>query len=101
MTGAIKLTEECGVPLIHHGSPSRAARWHPCLHDAAAPLHALRPDATDASWALRLGGAATKIVHVILSRACVLRIRLTDNLATFGHFEPAFPRRECSLVGKR
>ena len=63
--------------------------------DAAAPLHALRPDATDASWALRWVGSH-KNVHVILSGMSAEE-QLTDNLATFGHFEPLSPAENAAV----
>ena len=63
--------------------------------DAAAPLHALRPDATDASWALRWVGSH-KNVHVILSGMSA-EDQLTDNLATFGHFEPLSPAENAAV----
>ncbi len=92
-----QLTEECGVPLIIM-EPIKGGTLASLPADAAAPLHALRPDATDASWALRWVGSH-KNVHVILSGMSA-EDQLTDNLATFGHFEPLSPRRECRC-GKR
>ena len=94
-----QLTEECGVPLIimepikggtlaslpaDAAAPLHALR--PDAADAAAPLHALRPDATDASWALRWVGSH-KNVQVILSGMSA-EDQLADNLATFDRFEP-------------
>ena len=67
----------------------------PFADDAAAPLHALRPDATDASWALRWVGSH-KNVHVILSGMSA-EDQLTDNLATFGHFEPLSPAENAAV----
>ena len=63
--------------------------------DAAAPLHALRPDASDASWALRWVGSH-KNVHVILS-GMNAEDQLTDNLATFDHFEPLSPAENAAV----
>ena len=60
-----QLTEECGVPLIIM-EPIKGGTLASLPADAAAPLHALRPDATDASWALRWVGSHNN-VHVILS----------------------------------
>ena len=54
-----QLTEECGVPLIIM-EPIKGGTLASLPADAAAPLHALRPDASDASWALRWW-AATKM----------------------------------------
>ena len=72
----------------HHGAhQGRTLASLPA--DAAAPLHALHPDATDASWALRWVGSH-KNVHVILSGMSA-EDQLTDNLATFdilNHFPP-------------
>lgn len=83
-----QLTEECGVPLIIM-EPIKGGTLASLPADAAAPLHALRPDATDASWALRWVGSH-KNVHVILSGMSA-EDQLTDNLATFSHFEPLSP----------
>ena len=44
-----QLTEECGVPLIIM-EPIKGGTLASLPADAAAPLHALRPDASDASW---------------------------------------------------
>ena len=60
-----QLTEECGVPLIIM-EPIKGGTLASLPADAAAPLHALRPDASDASWALRWVGSHNN-VHVILS----------------------------------
>ena len=92
-----QLTEECGVPLIIM-EPVKGGTLASLPADAAAPLHALRPDATDASWALRWVGSH-KNVHVILSGMSAEE-QLTDNLATFAHFEPLSPAEECRC-GKR
>ena len=54
--------------------------------EAEAPLKALRPEASDASWALRWVGSHRN-VHVILSGMSA-EDQLTDNLATFARFEP-------------
>ena len=54
--------------------------------EAEAPLRALRPEASDASWALRWVGSHRN-VHVILSGMSA-EDQLTDNLATFARFEP-------------
>ena len=63
--------------------------------DAAAPLHALRPDASDASWALRWVGSH-KNVHVILSGMSAEE-QLTDNLATFSPFQPLSPAENAAV----
>ena len=54
--------------------------------DAAAPLTALDPDASAASWALRWVGSH-KNVHLILSGMSA-EDQLADNLATFAQFRP-------------
>ena len=64
-------------------------------HRAAAPLRALHSDASDASWALRWVGSH-KNVHVILSGMSA-EDQLTDNLATFGHFEPLSPAENAAV----
>lgn len=80
-----QLTEECGVPLIIM-EPIKGGTLASLPAEAAAPLRALRPDASDASWALRWVGSH-KNVHVILSGMSAEN-QLTDNLNTFAHFEP-------------
>ena len=80
-----QLTEECGVPLIIM-EPIKGGTLASLPADAAAPLHALRPDATDASWALRWVGSH-KNVQVILSGMSA-EDQLADNLATFDRFAP-------------
>ena len=89
-----QLTEECGVPLIIM-EPIKGGTLASLPADAAAPLHALRPDATDASWALRWVGSH-KNVHVILS-GMSSEDQLTDNLATFDHFEPLSPAENAAV----
>jgi predicted aldo/keto reductase-like oxidoreductase len=89
-----QLTEECGVPLIIM-EPIKGGTLASLPADAAAPLHALRPDATDASWALRWVGSH-KNVHVILSGMSA-EDQLTDNLATFDHFEPLSPAENAAV----
>ena len=89
-----QLTEECGVPLIIM-EPLKGGTLASLPADAAAPLHALRPDATDASWALRWVGSH-KNVHVILSGMSA-EDQLTDNLATFDHFEPLSPAENAAV----
>ena len=89
-----QLTEECGVPLIIM-EPIKGGTLASLPADAAAPLHALRPDATDASWALRWVGSH-KNVHVILSGMSA-DDQLTDNLATFDHFEPLSPAENAAV----
>ena len=88
------LTEERNVPLIIM-EPIKGGTLASLPADAAAPLHALRPDATDASWALRWVGSH-KNVHVILSGMSA-EDQLTDNLATFDHFEPLSPAENAAV----
>ena len=80
-----QLTEELGIPLIimEHIKGGTLATLPP---DAEAPLKALRPDASDASWALRWVGSH-KNVHIILSGMSTEE-QLADNLCTFAQFEP-------------
>lgn len=80
-----QLTEQFGVPLIIM-EPIKGGTLATLPADAAAPLHALRPDASDASWALRWVGSH-KNVHVILSGMSA-EDQLDDNLRTFSTFEP-------------
>lgn len=80
-----QLTEELGVPLIIM-EPIKGGTLAALPADAAQPLHTLRPDVSDASWALRWVGSH-KNVHVILSGMSA-EDQLADNLTTFDHFEP-------------
>ena len=80
-----QLTEELGVPLIIM-EPIKGGTLATLPPDAEAPLKALRPDASDASWALRWVGSH-KNVHIILSGMSTEE-QLADNLNTFAHFEP-------------
>ena len=78
-----QLTEECGVPLIIM-EPIKGGTLAALPADAAAPLRALHPDASDASWALRWV-AGHPNVHVVLSGMSAEE-QLADNLTTFDHF---------------
>ncbi len=89
-----QLTEECGVPLIIM-EPIKGGTLASLPADAAAPLHALRPDASDASWALRWVGSHNN-VHVILSGMSAEE-QLTDNLATFSPFQPLSPAENAAV----
>ena len=80
-----QLTEELGIPLIIM-EPIKGGTLATLPPDAEAPLKALRPDASDASWALRWVGSH-KNVHIILSGMSTEE-QLADNLSTFAHFEP-------------
>ena len=80
-----QLTEELGVPLIIM-EPIKGGTLATLPPDAEAPLKALRPEASAASWALRWVGSHQN-VHVILSGMSA-EDQLEDNLKTFEHFEP-------------
>ena len=80
-----QLTEELGIPLIIM-EPIKGGTLATLPPDAEAPLKALRPDASDASWALRWVGSH-KNVHIILSGMSTEE-QLADNLCTFAQFEP-------------
>ena len=80
-----QLTEELGIPLIIM-EPIKGGTLATLPPDAEAPLKALRPDASDASWALRWVGSH-KNVHIILSGMSTEE-QLADNLNTFAQFEP-------------
>ena len=80
-----QLTEELNIHLIIM-EPIKGGTLANLPPEAEAPLKALRPEASDASWALRWGGSH-RIVHVILSGMSAEDQR-TDNLATFARFEP-------------
>ena len=58
-------------------------------------LHALRPEASPASWALRFVGSRP-IVHVILSGMSA-EDQLSDNLNTFTNFEPLSAEEESAI----
>ena len=79
------LTETKGVPVIIM-EPIKGGTLANLPADAAAPLKALRPEASAASWALRWVGSHPN-VHVILSGMSA-EDQLADNLATFQKFEP-------------
>ena len=89
-----QLTEECGVPLIIM-EPIKGGTLAALPADAAAPLRALHSDASDASWALRWVGSHNN-VHVILSGMSAEE-QLTDNLATFGPFQPLSPAENAAV----
>ena len=89
-----QLTEECGVPLIIM-EPIKGGTLAALPAEAAAPLRALRPAASDASWALRWVGSH-KNVHVILSGMSA-EDQLADNLATFAPFEPLSPAEQSAV----
>ena len=80
-----QLTEELNIPLIIM-EPIKGGTLANLPPEAEAPLRALRPEASDASWALRWVGSHRN-VHVILSGMSA-EDQLTDNLATFARFEP-------------
>ena len=80
-----QLTEELGIPLIIM-EPVKGGTLAALPPDAEAPLKALQPTASDASWALRWVGSH-KNVHLILSGMSA-EDQLADNLATFSHFAP-------------
>ena len=80
-----QLTEELNIPLIIM-EPIKGGTLANLPPEAEAPLKALRPEASDASWALRWVGSHRN-VHVILSGMSA-EDQLTDNLATFARFEP-------------
>ena len=80
-----QLTEELGIPLIIM-EPIKGGTLATLPPDAEAPLKALRPDTSDASWALRWVGSH-KNVHIILSGMSTEE-QLADNLNTFAQFEP-------------
>ena len=79
------LTEERNVPLIIM-EPIKGGTLAQLPPDAAAPLRALDPAASAASWALRWV-ASHKNVKVVLSGMSAEE-QLGDNLSTFGQFRP-------------
>ena len=89
------LTEELGVPVIIM-EPIKGGTLAQLPPDAAAPLRALLPDASMASWALRWVGSHSN-VKVILSGMSD-EAQLTDNLATFGPFEPLSAQENAAVA---
>ena len=89
-----QLTAECGVPLIIM-EPIKGGTLAALPADAAAPLRALHPQASDASWALRWVGSHPN-VHVILSGMSA-EDQLADNLATFDRFVPLSPAETAAV----
>ena len=89
-----ELTEEYGVPLIIM-EPIKGGTLASLPVDAAAPLYSLRPEVSDASWALRWVGTH-KNVHVILSGMSA-EDQLADNLTTFARFEPLPPTENLAV----
>ena len=89
-----QLTEELGIPLIIM-EPIKGGTLATLPPDAEAPLKALRPQASAASWALRWVGSH-KNVHIILSGMSA-EDQLADNLATFEHFEPLTPEETAAV----
>ena len=85
------LTEERNVPLIIM-EPIKGGTLAQLPPDAAAPLRALDPAASAASWALRWV-ASHKNVKVVLSGMSA-EDQLGDNLSTFGQFPARDRRRE-------
>ena len=79
------LTEERNVPLIIM-EPIKGGTLAQLPPDAAAPLRALDPAASAASWALRWV-ASHKNVKVVLSGMSA-EDQLGDNLSTFGQCRP-------------
>ena len=86
-----RLTEELGIPLLIM-EPIKGGTLAALPPEAAAPLRALRPTASDASWALRWVGSH-KNVHLILSGMSA-EDQLADNLSTVAPFEPLSPAEE-------
>lgn len=79
------LAEKLGIPLVIM-EPVKGGTLANLPEDAAAPLKALRPNASVASWALRWVGSHGN-VKVLLS-GMTAEDQVFDNLATFGNFEP-------------
>ncbi len=84
-TKGVELCRKLNVPLIVM-EPVKGGTLARLPDDAMAPLRALRPDASAASWALRWVGSHEGVC-VILS-GMNEKEQLEDNLATFDNFEP-------------
>jgi hypothetical protein len=80
-----ELAESMGIPVVVM-EPIKGGTLANLPEDAAAPLRALRPQDSMASWALRWVGTHPGI-KVILSGMSTEE-QVEDNLATFGTFEP-------------
>ena len=89
-----RLAEELGVPLIVM-EPIKGGTLAALPADAAAPLRAPHPDASDASWALRWV-AGHPNVRVVLSGMSAEE-QLADNLTTFDHFVPLSPAEDAAV----
>lgn len=81
----VELCEKLGIPLVIM-EPVKGGTLARLPDDAMAPLRAISPDASAASWALRWVGT-NSAVHVILSGMNEFD-QLEDNLSTFGDFKP-------------
>ncbi len=61
----------------------------------AAPLHAVDPDASPASWALRFSASLPGVVTVLSGMSDMAQMR--DNLATFCDFRPLGERERAAV----
>ncbi len=84
-TKGVELCQKLGIPLIVM-EPLKGGTLAKLPDDAMAPLRAIDPDASAASWAMRWVGSHDA-VKVILS-GMNEDFQLEDNLATFENFKP-------------
>ena len=80
-----QLTEELNIPLIIM-EPIKGGTLANLPPEAEAPLKALRPEASDASWALRWAASLPNVMTVLSGMSTLEQVE--DNLATFNAFRP-------------
>ena len=79
------LTVEKNLPVIVM-EPVKGGTLASLPEEAAAPLKALRPEASMASWALRWVGTRENVKMILSGMSTMEQVQ--DNLATFTDFEP-------------
>lgn len=93
-----ELAEKLGIPMVIM-EPIKGGTLAALPDAAAAPLRALRPDASDASWALRWV-AKHPNCKVILSGMSTPE-QVEDNLNTFAHYEELTEAEEAAVAEAR
>ncbi len=93
-----ELTVKKNVPVIVM-EPVKGGTLAALPEDAAAPLKALRPDASLASWAMRWVGSREN-VKMILSGMTTME-QVQDNLSTFTGFAPLTAEEEAAVAQTR
>ncbi len=90
----LELARGLGVPVVVM-EPVKGGSLAELPEEAAAPLRALDPEASDASWAMRWV-ASRPGVAVLLSGMTTVE-QLEDNLDTLGQFRPLSPGEEAGV----